>query len=250
MTPSSSLFPLLVSVLFASLMGSLHCAGMCGPFVTVYSAASSSEKRQVGQNVVLHAAYHGGRALTYTIVGGLGGALGSFIDLAGKAAGLARLAAFGSSVLLVLWGLGIWFPRLHIRSPWDGILGRRLVQLRKRSPWLRASLLGTLTPLLPCGWFYAFAVTAAGTGSIASGATVMAVFWLGTVPALLGVGAVMGQLAMKIRNKTPALTGAALIFIGVLGVWTRMQNPLALTAAMPDSSSTQSAPDQEKVRCH
>jgi len=117
----------------------------------------------------LHLAYQAGRAVTYAGVGALSGLLGSLVDLAGKAAGAAHVAAIATSALLVLWGVGVIVPRFAIKSPWDGQFGQRLVQLRKRSPLVRASLLGTLTPLLPCGWFYAFALTAAGTARATHG---------------------------------------------------------------------------------
>ena len=44
---------LLVTVLVASLVGSLHCVGMCGPFVAFYSGAdvSSGAHRHTGHAV-------------------------------------------------------------------------------------------------------------------------------------------------------------------------------------------------------
>ena len=109
----------------------------------------------------------------------------------------------------------------------------------------RASLLGTLTPLLPCGWFYAFALTAAGTARAAHGALVMTVFWLGTVPALLGVGWIMGRCGGWLRQRLPVLTGTLLIVIGLLGVITRVERPLP--SASPDASTL---PTLEKPACH
>ncbi len=239
--------PLLASVFTASLLGSLHCAGMCGPFVAVYAAAGRGSSSRAS-NAPLHLAYHLGRALTYGLVGALGGAIGSFVDWAGEAAGIAQVAAIASSCLLVLWGLSLIFPVLKMRTPWDGILGRRLVQLKRRPPVVRASVLGALTPLLPCGWFYAFAVTAAGTGSLARGATLMIVFWLGTVPALVGMGAVMSRLGQTLRGRLPVLTGMALIALGVFGVASRMGHPLELGPR--EAGSGARVPSEGEVRCH
>ncbi len=239
-----SLVPLLSSVFSASLLGSLHCAGMCGPFVAVYAAAAPMGSRPRAR-AHLHVAYQAGRAVTYATVGAISGFLGSLVDLAGKAAGAAHVAAIATSVLLVLWGVGVIVPRFAIKSPWDGVFGRRLVQLRRRSPLVRASLLGTLTPLLPCGWFYAFALTAAGTARAAHGALVMTVFWLGTVPALLGVGWIMGRSGGWLRQRLPVLTGTLLIVIGLLGVITRVERPLP--SASPDASTL---PTLEKPACH
>lgn len=241
---SWALLPLLVSVFSASIVGSPHCAGMCGPFVTVYAVAGGADRHGASRGV-LHVAYHVGRAVTYASVGALAGFLGSLVDLAGRAAGLGRVAAIGSSLLLVAWGLGVLFPRWAIKTPWDGALGRRLVQLRRGTPIVRASLLGTLTPLLPCGWFYAFVVTAAGTGGVLQGALVMAVFWLGTVPALLGVGLVMTRWGTAMRRRVPLLTGALLIALGLWGVATRMTHPLHFP-----SISGASDVSQTRAPCH
>ncbi len=244
--------PLFVSVLSASLLGSLHCAGMCGPLVTVYAVASRDPSRSPRFQWSLHAAYHLGRGVTYAAVGALGGAVGSFVDWAGEAAGLARVAALLSSLLLIVWGLSVLFPRFCIRTPWDGIFGRRLVQLKRRPPLLRASLLGSLSPLLPCGWFYAFAVTAAGTGSYVVGAMVMTVFWAGTVPALVGMGAVATHVGQAVRARLPLITGTALIVIGCLGVFSRMRHPLDLGDVRQSTSAAPlgDVPEMEAVRCH
>ncbi|HXS19435.1 MAG TPA: sulfite exporter TauE/SafE family protein, partial [Polyangiaceae bacterium] len=111
---------------------------------------------------------------------------------------------------------------------------------------VRASLLGTLTPLLPCGWFYAFALTAAGTARASHGALVMTVFWLGTVPALLGMGWIMSRWGGWLRTRLPLLTGALLIVIGLLGVVTRVHLPSP--EGQPGGALV--VPRLEKAACH
>ena len=54
---------LLFAVVIASFVGSLHCVGMCGPLVAF--AVSDPQGRKAASPVRLHAAYHGGRLLTY-----------------------------------------------------------------------------------------------------------------------------------------------------------------------------------------
>lgn len=217
--------PLLGAVLSASLLGSIHCAGMCGPFVAVYSAAGENKSRGGDRMWLSHVAYHGGRAVSYVGLGALAGALGSAIDLAGRAAGFSRVAALICGVLVVLWGISVLFPVLRVRSPVARFFGPQLARLGTKPRVFRASLLGGLAPFLPCGWLYAFVVTAAGTGSAAAGAALMLTFWLGTVPALLGVGAILSRVGDKLRARVPLLTGVALIVIGGLGLFSRMSMP-------------------------
>ncbi len=242
----------MATVFSASILGSLHCVGMCGPFVAVYSAAASSPEGRgdasspdrwvegvpsagrragrcggapVGANVLHHAAYHGGRAVTYVTLGALAGAAGRAIDWAGQAAGWVHAAAVLCGGLVVLWGLSSLFPLFRVRSPLRGLLAPQLVQLRAKPRAVRASLLGVFTPLLPCGWLYAFVITAAGTGHALAGALVMSAFWSGTVPALLGAGVIFGRMGRAIRARLPLLTGVALIVVGLTGVVSRALLP-------------------------
>lgn len=215
---------LYMAVLAASLVGSLHCAGMCGPFVAVYSAGEGSQGR--GSAWPAHLAYHLGRGGVYILLGAFAGAVGSAIDWAGEASGFVHVATLVSSLLVILWGASALFPRFKVTSPLTRHFGRALVQLGKKPRVFRASALGVFTPLLPCGWLYAFVLTAGGTGTALGGASLMFVFWLGTVPALLGLGAVLNRVGQSLRDRVPQITGVALIVIGLFGVLARLSHPL------------------------
>ncbi|HEY0971648.1 MAG TPA: sulfite exporter TauE/SafE family protein, partial [Gemmatimonadales bacterium] len=75
---------LALAVLVASLVGSPHCAGMCGPFVCFYAGAGAGA-RPVARWAA-HAAYNGGRLLSYLALGALAGTLGAGLDAAGSMA--------------------------------------------------------------------------------------------------------------------------------------------------------------------
>jgi sulfite exporter TauE/SafE len=249
---SALTLPLLGAVLSASLVGSLHCAGMCGPFVAVYSASGPGREPGRRGAGLSHLAYHAFRGTGYVLLGALGGAFGRAMDWAGKNVGVAHFAALFCSVLVLLWGASVLFPTLKVGSPVARFFGPKLISLGTKPRVFRASVLGALTPLLPCGWLYAFVVTAAGTGSVVSGAVLMATFWLGTVPALLGMGALLSRLGERLRARVPVLTGCALIVIGGLGVFQRVS--MIETARLHNSSKAEPAsrlevPGPEK-KCH
>lgn len=90
-----------------------------------------------------------------------------------------------------------------------------LVRIRPKSAAKRSYLIGTLTGLLPCGWLWAFVIAAAGTGSVVAGSAVMFAFWLGTVPAMVGLLRVTGPVLSRIRARMPAVTAVALIIVGL-----------------------------------
>ncbi|MBK8479619.1 MAG: sulfite exporter TauE/SafE family protein [Proteobacteria bacterium] len=230
----------LATVVGASLVGSLHCVGMCGGFVAFYAGSAAAGTTPW----LAHAAYNGGRLMTYLLLGAAGGALGAAVDLAGAGFDLPRLAGAVAGVVMLLWGLAMLGTLLGARWPALG-LARRLTarlqplvrQLGQRSPVVRALLLGTLTTLLPCGWLYAFVVAAAGTGSAWRGAALMAAFWLGTVPALLGLGLGVRPLARRLGRVLPVLTALAVLALGALALAGRLHAPHARGAKMQREAS-------------
>jgi len=225
---------LLLTVFIASVVGSLHCIGMCGPFVAFYSGADSSGG---ARRLLSHAAYSGGRLCTYAVLGIAAGAVGAAVDVAGSLAGLQRIAAFGAGITMILWGV---LALLQVRGfrifkhPAGG--GRVALAFRRgfslvgdKPPIVRAGMVGLLSGFLPCGWLWAFVVTAAGTGSALTGAAVMAAFWAGTVPALLAVGLGAQLVSAPLRRHAPAITAVLLVCLGLYAILGR---PASVDAAI------------------
>ncbi len=103
------MFPLISTVFVASLFGSLHCVGMCGPLAML---ASSSVSPRYRHNRSVHvpavAAYHASRIVAYAWLGLLAGLLGAGIQETGSLLGLQRLAArLAGGSMLVIGLLGI-----------------------------------------------------------------------------------------------------------------------------------------------
>lgn len=241
-------FAILGAVAVASLVGSLHCVGMCGGFVAFYSGEDTSRKVWRA-----HGAYHGARLISYVTVGTVAGAVGSALDAAGRAFGLSRIAAFAAGAAMVLWALGLIGQQLGARLPaWkftsglESLAARALRPLANKPPVARAAVLGLSSTLLPCGFLYAFYVTAAGTGSALGGASVMVVFWAGTVPLLLGLGLGTARLARRARRHVPVLSALVLLCIGLLTVTGRVNVP----ASVLSSVGSGLAPDTAAPPCH
>ena len=165
-----SLWALLGAVLLTSLLGSIHCVGMCGPLVV--SAATPLGASRAG---VLGAQllYHAGRLATLGLLGALAGALGAGVSDLGQLLGFQRAAAILTGVALLGWG-GFLLWRgggagFHLALPGAAAVGRAFqAVVGSWPPARRALLLGALTPLLPCGWLYLFVIPAAGSGSASS----------------------------------------------------------------------------------
>ncbi len=213
---------LALSVFVAALLGSAHCAGMCGSFACLASGGDGSRPREAWRS---SAAYNVGRLLSYATLGAIAGAAGAGLDRAGAIAGLARPATVVAGVLLVLWGVatllatfGVVLPALAVPPALASRIARGVRAVQDRPPVLRGLALGMLTAALPCGWLYAFVATSAAAGGAWQGAVVMAAFWTGTVPMMAAVGLGAQRLLGPLRRRVPAVTAVALVVIGLLTI--------------------------------
>ncbi|TWU10113.1 sulfite exporter TauE/SafE family protein [Allorhodopirellula heiligendammensis] len=213
---------LVTAVVTASLLGSMHCVGMCGPLaIWASGAGESASRRRIVWSTSL---YHFGRLTTYVIAGLIAGGIGSLVDIGGQTFGFQLAAARVVGMLMVLIGawrlMGLaWAMRGAGRmASAPSRVGGLLVKLRPYVFQLpasaRALAVGMLTTLLPCGWLYLFALIAAGTGSVLMGGVTMAAFWVGTVPALTALIAGTQTLSREFVKVVPVVTAILLIVAG------------------------------------
>jgi sulfite exporter TauE/SafE len=182
---------LAVSLFLAGLAGStVHCVGMCGPFVLGQVAADAAAptagygewRRLAGASLV---PYHLGRLTTYTGLGALAGAATAVFAASRSFGWIAAALLVVGAAFMLLQAIGL---AASVGSPLGSLLSRLAAPLlSSRQTWARYAL-GVVLGFLPCGLIYGALGAAAGTGSPALGATVMAAFALGTVPALIAVG--------------------------------------------------------------
>ncbi|HRV82397.1 MAG TPA: sulfite exporter TauE/SafE family protein, partial [Planctomycetota bacterium] len=221
-------------------VGSPHCVGMCGPLVVL------AMRDPEGANPRQGMAYHGGRLASYLLLGALAGALGGTLNLGGTLLGFQRFALTASAVFLIAFGLHQlakargWVRRRSGGPP--GFLGRAYLTLQRRAagfpPVRRALGLGLLSSFLPCGWLYAFAAVAAGTGQAWLGMGVMGAFWLGTVPLLAAFGLGARHLLRPLERHLPTVTALVLV---AAGLWV-LQNRTSVTAPNLARAATEANP--------
>lgn len=232
----------LFAILAASLLGSLHCAGMCGAFVAFAVGDPAAPRRGM-----VHGAYHGGRLATYALLGLAAGGLGAALDLGGAWVGLPRAAAllagavmvaFGAVTLLRLFGFRLGALRLPGFLQSLALAGQ--CRVMGYGPLTRAAAVGLLTTLLPCGWLWTFVATAAGAGSAVRGLLVMAVFWAGTLPVMVTLGVGVRHLTARLGAKLPVVTASLILAVGLYTLATRMGKEAAV-AAMPRTATVQQA---------
>jgi hypothetical protein len=207
-----------LAALVAGFAGSAHCVLMCGSIAGALGLggqAGSACAEGRPRYTLLH---NLGRVTSYTAAGAAAGAVGGG-TLA--LAGLPRLhTAFAVLAAVVVVLAGIRFAAGSRRFGW---MDRAAAQAWRHIAPLTRGLFPITTPArafgaglawgwLPCGMAYAMLAAAALSGSGASGATLMAMFGLGTLPAMLALG---GGTARMLGPRLRRAGGILLVLLGV-----------------------------------
>lgn len=218
---------LVFGALVAGLLGGVHCAAMCGGFVTALAARDrtlAAPLLPARAIVAGQASYHAGRIATYALLGAALGGAGSAALLAAGALPIQRAAYVASNLLLL--GLGASFV---VQMPQSGALARggarvfgavlAAVGPLARSPGARGRVtMGLIWGLMPCGLVYAVLPLALLAGGPAQGALVMLAFGVGTLPSLLAGGLVVARLrSTRFRAVRWSMAGIVVAF-GLLGL--------------------------------
>ncbi len=204
-------------IFFIGLLGSVHCIGMCGGFVAMYSLKKSAKQPSLPHHIL----YNLGRITTYSVLGGVLGYVGSFAASLGSHRGLSGTVLLVAGAIMILMGLNM-----------AGVLGRRGLFEEARiieSPFFRRAfhrflafesawgplLLGLLLGFLPCGLLYPIFMNAAASGGFFSGMSMLAVFGLSTVPALLSFGFLVTRIKPHLKALLYRVAALLIVLLGL-----------------------------------
>lgn len=197
------------------LITSLHCIAMCGGInlsqCVSYKHAEGDKSKAAKLKPSLM--YNSGRVVSYTVIGGIVGTLGSAVSFSGTAKGIVAII---SGVFMVIMGLNMlnifpWLRKLNPRMP--KIFGQRVHNNNgKHGPFY----VGLLNGLMPCGPLQAMQIYALGTGSFFAGALSMFMFSLGTVPLMFGFGAISSLLSGKFTHRMMKVSAVLVMILGVI----------------------------------
>ncbi|AHJ13899.1 sulfite exporter TauE/SafE family protein [Sulfurospirillum multivorans] len=173
-----------------------HCIGMCGGFVMAYSSAKIDTSASSLRQFFAHLSYNLGRISSYTFLGMIFGVIGSVFTFSSHLNGYFY---FAIGILMVLMGLSMMGKIKFLTSleatiafnPFIKTLFSKLIHSKTMASFYG---LGVLNGFLPCGLVYFFLAAAATSGSLLGGGLIMALFGLATMPAMLGLGFVVGFL--------------------------------------------------------
>ncbi|WP_205619005.1 sulfite exporter TauE/SafE family protein [Rubritalea marina] len=167
-----------IAALSAGIATSLHCVGMCGPLACSVTSRAKNRDHALLETLL----YHTGRITSYTLIGGLAGAIGH-----------QPLSYFFHSPAVILPWLMIpfliitAFPNI-IKIPQLRFLARPYYKAKiwaqDKPPGVAGGLLGLISPCLPCTPLYLIFGVSLLSGSALTGAQLALCFSLGTVPLL------------------------------------------------------------------
>jgi sulfite exporter TauE/SafE len=209
----------LLLLLGASLLGSAHCVGMCGPYVAMCTAQFVPRGATAAARFFLRILFNLGRIATYGLIGLIVGAFGQIAQAAATRLGVGGIMAMLAGAAALIFGLSmIGWLRDPARVVAGAGLGRALtagrMRLRQAPPSVAPLLLGALQGWLPCALVYAAASRAAIAGSAGMGALTMVVFGLGTVPAIFALTVIPQAVLGRVRAQR--LAGVLLTLLGML----------------------------------
>ena len=141
------------------LLTSIHCISMCGAInlIAIIDSNNKNYKRPILYNL--------GRVVSYTIIGGLVGLLGSVITLNSTIYGIIILLAAIIMFLMSLSMLGIVDFKLPVIN-----------KFKLKNKTNNAFIIGLLNGLMPCGPLQAMQIYALSSGSFIKGALSMFLF--------------------------------------------------------------------------
>lgn len=214
---------LLISAFILGVLGTGHCASMCGGFVSAFVLGNKGQIAPV-RRTPMHwlLSYNLGRIISYSVAGAIAGGLSSSalhlfeVDTARTLAHM--LAAF--SLIAVGLYLSGW-PQLlapvekagHRVWKFLSPLASRFLRVESSFTALR---LGMLWGWLPCGLVYSVALTALTTGDPLKGAQVMVFFGMGTLPSMMAIGvAAAGMKRFSTNNIVRRSCGVVVSGFGV-----------------------------------
>lgn len=243
----------------AGLLTSVHCVAMCGGIALSQSVRAggigaggegqaaadcpSAARREAGDDSTRGflarlrpgLLYNGGRLFSYTLVGGLAGALGAAFGFSPTVKGLIAGAAGLFMLALGLGTLGL-VPAIPGRSRLlPPSLGALFGNVARKLGGRGSFVVGMLNGLMPCGPLQTMQIYALGTGGLLAGAFSMAVFAAGTIPIMLTFGLVAATLPRKVL---PHLVRASAVLVLLLGVLTMGRAASLAGIALPEPSAT------------
>lgn len=191
------------------------CMAVVGGLVLSMSASFSKTDAGVKPQIMFHA----GRLVSFYVLGGVIGTIGSRFQLTTSITFALSLAV---GVVLLILGINLldvfpWAKKLQLTLPKG--LSQRMLSIKSVNASITPLLVGAVTFFLPCGFTQSMQIYTLTTGSFAVGGLTMLSFALGTLPvlALLSFSSV-GLKTPKTRSIFFKTAGCVVLFFALINI--------------------------------
>lgn len=224
--------------LLIGLFGGAHCLGMCGPLVTTYadrmreqseSTSQRNESRLSVGMVKQHGLFNLGRAVSYTLLGGLFGLAGSIIVVSANQVTTAFRElniVVGFTIGLLIMAAGVSYlvrgqvmslPGQSLVTPvTTAVQSRLMARVDDYVGGPRITILGGIHGLLPCPLLYPAFLYAFAQAAPVRGALSLAALGVGTIPSLFVYGTLFQSVSVSTRVKLHRVLGVGFLVLGYI----------------------------------
>lgn len=203
-------------------VGGLTCLAVQGGLLASTIAAREEEDLKENDkrkhNFLPIAAFLSTKLISHILLGFILGAFGGALALSDTARMIIQLLAGFYMVVIALNLLDVHpiFKFAIIHPP--RFLTKIVRNTSKSKDIFAPSLLGLMTIFIPCGTTLAMEALAISSGSPLTGALIMGIFTLGTMPLFFGVGFLTTILGDAFKTKFFKLAGVLVLYLGLSSI--------------------------------
>ena len=241
---------------FGLLAGLSSCAALVGGIVLSMSKQWNSlyaENAGTSKKLQPHIMFNTGRFVSYTVLGGVLGLIGSRLQISPQITGYLVVAISILMIALGLQMLGVKaFRKFQLSAPKS--ITRNIANENNFQGKYMPFIMGALTFFLPCGFTITAQSLALLSGSMISGALIMGAFALGTIPVLffIGLSSVKFNSKPHLAERFSKVAGFLVLFFALFNISNQMTvlgiNFNQPQAQVGDSSQNAPAPATDGVQ--
>lgn len=201
-------------------VGGLTCLAVQGGLL---ASVIAEREKENGTKSARHAIYATAtflisKYIAYVMLGFILGAFGGTINIDSRIQSFMQLTAgiYMVAVALNLLNIHPIFRYVIIQPP--KFLTKLVRNQSKSKDIFAPALLGAMTIFIPCGTTLAMEALAISSTNAFTGAAIMAVFILGTMPLFFGIGFITSIMGEAFKSKFLKLAAVAVIYLGITSI--------------------------------
>lgn len=222
------------------MLSGFHCIGMCGPIAVALPVNQLSKSGRIAGIFF----YHGGRVITYMLIGLLFSLMGRSIYIAGWQ----QYLSIGLGILFLTIATSRFFRRTNPHPAFATKFYRPVQKAMayalgiKKLPGLL--LLGIVNGLLPCGMVYIAVAASLTAASVWQGMAFMGFYGIGTLPLMMLLSFFSYKVHFETRNYLKKLFPVVIALMGVIFILRGLNLGIPfISPIMPEASA-------EPIKCH